>query len=135
MAQTVDLSYYSGGMLAYLGDASYELLVREHIMKTCRTKAGKMHKAAQPYVGAVGQAGALAAITDFLNQEEMAYVKLGRNSKLTVSKKNNPADHTAASGLEALFGYLFLTGQDARAREIFGKIVEHVGSLQGTKQA
>ena len=117
-------SELSGETLAYLGDGVYELLVRESLIEKTNTTSGKLHTAAQKYVGAKGQAKAMQLIEPMLTAEELRYAHLGRNAHLTAHKKSAPALHTAASGLEALFGYLYAEGKQDRAGELFAVILD-----------
>ncbi|HWQ50795.1 MAG TPA: ribonuclease III domain-containing protein [Terriglobales bacterium] len=117
-------SELSGETLAYLGDGVYELMVRESLIEKTNTTSGKLHTAAQKYVGAKGQAKAMRLIEPLLTEEELRYAHLGRNAHLTANKKSDPALHTAASGLEALFGYLYAEGRRDRASELFAVILE-----------
>ncbi|HWP80170.1 MAG TPA: ribonuclease III domain-containing protein [Candidatus Acidoferrum sp.] len=117
-------SELSGETLAYLGDGVYELMVRESLIEKTNTTSGKLHTAAQKYVGAKGQAKAMRLIEPLLTEEELRYAHLGRNAHLTASKKSDPASHTAASGLEALFGYLYAEGRRDRVSELFAVILE-----------
>ena len=117
-------SELSGETLAYLGDGVYELMVRENLIEKANTSSGKLHTAAQKYVGAKGQAQAMHLIEPMLTVEELRYARLGRNAHLTANKKSAPALHTAASGLEALFGYLYAEGRQDRADELFSIILK-----------
>ena len=106
--------------LAFIGDAVYELLVREHISMTHDAPATALHKMAISYVRAEAQHSALEKIADMLTEEESDAVRRGRNAnKVTSSKNAPPADYRAATGLETLFGFLYLTGNDERIRELF----------------
>ncbi len=101
--------------LAYLGDAVIELWVREHLLKMGICSAGKLNKAALCYVKATAQAAAVQVILPLLTEEETAVWKRGRNSHCgSVPKSANVAEYRAATGLEALCGWLHLTGQDPR---------------------
>lgn len=101
--------------LAYVGDAVHELLVRTSLV-LAGGQAGAMHRGAVGVVNAAAQAGALARIVDRLTEAEADIVRRGRNAHAHhgVPRRANPADYKQATGLEALLGYLYLTGQTAR---------------------
>lgn len=110
--------------LAFIGDAVYELLVREHISLTHDAPAAALHRMAISYVRAEAQHSALEKISGILTEEESDMARRGRNAnKVTSSKNADPADYRAATGLETLFGYLYLTGGTDRMRELFSLII------------
>lgn len=111
--------------LAYIGDGVYELMVRTWLVSNGGLQAGAMHKAAVSYVKASAQAKAVKAIMDHLTPEEMALYKRGRNTKVgSVPQGASLGDYHAATGLEALFGYLYLSGNTDRAKQLFAHIME-----------
>ncbi|SDN40646.1 Mini-ribonuclease 3 [Acetanaerobacterium elongatum] len=106
--------------LAFLGDAVYELLVREHLSQQGSMPAHALHVLAVRLVRASAQAHATELIAGVLTEEETAILKRGRNANSTTVPKNaNPADYRMATGLEALFGYLYLKGEQQRINELF----------------
>ncbi len=110
--------------LAFIGDAVYEVLVREHISLTHDAPAAQLHRMAIGYVRAEAQHAALERISGSLTEEEADMARRGRNAnKVTSSRNADPADYRAATGLETLFGYLYLTGRPQRIRELFEMIV------------
>lgn len=116
---------YSPPALAFLGDAVYEQLVREKILLYANMPAGKLHKIAVKYVCCEFQSEAVERIFDSLTEEEQAIYKRGRNSDgITPPKHSSAAEYRRATGLECLFGYLYLTGENNRIREIFEMIWE-----------
>ena len=109
--------------LAFIGDAVYEMLVREHISLTHDAPAHKLHSLCVSYVKAESQHRAAEVIIPALTEEETEIIKRGRNAnKVTSSRNADPADYRAATGLEALFGFLYLTGRPERIRELFSAI-------------
>ena len=116
--------------LAFIGDAVYETLVREHISLTHDAPAHKLHSLCVSYVRAGVQHRASEVILPLLNDTEADIIKRGRNAnKVTSSRNADPADYRAATGLEALFGFLYLTGQTLRIRELFDIITaDHDGN-------
>lgn len=109
--------------LAYVGDAVYELLVRTYLLNI-GLNVNELHKLTTKYVKAKAQADIVHVIEETLSDEEKSYVKKGRNAKTHSSPKNaDILDYKYATGFECLFGYLYLTGQDLRIREIFDQIM------------
>ena len=117
-------SRFSVGALAFLGDAVYEQLVREMIVKSSNKPSGTLHQEAVKYVRCEYQSEAVGRISEQLTEEEQAVYRRGRNHDGAAAPKHSTAqDYRRATGLECLFGYLKLTGQEERIGEIFGMIV------------
>ena len=113
---------YSPLALAYLGDGIYELNVREHLLLKANKSNGKLHTEALRYVSASAQAMFCNEILEILTEEELAVFKRGRNSNATPHKNSNVGEYKAATGLETLIGYLYLSGQNDRLSVIFNLI-------------
>ena len=112
----------NGGNLAFVGDAVYGLLVREKISHTNRP-LGELHKMSVEYVNANAQAKAFDTIKSMLSEEEITAFKHGRNLHTNnVPKNSSIAQYHCATGLEALFGFLYLSGRNERINELFGVI-------------
>lgn len=112
--------------LAYIGDAAYEILVREHILKSGITVNGHMHLAAKRLVSAKAQNALLEKLLPHLSEDEAGVVRRGRNAKPNSHPKNaNLAAYHNATGFEALFGYLYLSKSFDRIREIFDIIIQN----------
>ncbi len=106
--------------LAFLGDAVYSLLVREMLLKTANKQAGKLHKDSITLVNASCQAEMFKKLENILNDDELSVFKRGRNAHSGHTPKNqSEADYSYATGLEALYGYLYLTGDFSRITYIF----------------
>lgn len=101
--------------LAFVGDGVYGLMVREHLACEANRPVGTLHKASVDLVRAEAQAAAVERLLPLLTEAEEAVFRRGRNAHTT---RNSPAYHKA-TGLEALFGYLYLDGQRDRLRELF----------------
>lgn len=111
--------------LAHVGDAVYELLVRLYLCAAGRETAPGMHSAAVALVNAGAQARGAARILPELTEEELAVYRRGRNAKVhSVPKNAELGDYHAATGLEALFGYLYLKERTGRLNQLFGRILE-----------
>ena len=118
--------------LAFLGDAVYELLVRTEIVKKGSMPAGKLHTAAIRFVSAKGQAKAMALLESLLSEEEHAIFLRGRNANHVKPPKNaDPNEYRIATGMEALFGYLFLYEKNERILELFRLILEKAEEQNG----
>ena len=107
-------------VLAFVGDAVYTLLVRTELATTSASKAGELNKRAAQIVSAHGQSGALERVLPLLTEEEEAVYRRGRNAKKATKSKNaTVGEYVRSTGFEALLGYLYLTGQRERMRELF----------------
>ena len=113
-----------GGLtLAFFGDSVYEVYVREQIVRLGTMPVDKLHKKAVQYVNAGFQSYAYDIIAEQLTEEETEIFKRGRNATgNNVPRPSNPKDYRRATGMEAIFGYLYLTGQNDRIKELFEKI-------------
>lgn len=116
--------------LAFIGDGVYELLAREHLLTQGNAPVGRLHSRTVELVSAAAQSEAYEAVAPLLTPEEAAVYRRGRNANTTrCPKHTEPAVYRRATGIEALFGWLYLSGQVARANELFGVIL---GSGKGT---
>ena len=110
----------TGTDLAYLGDAVMELMTREKLLATGVTDVGRLNKLALSYVRATAQSEAVERVLPLLTEEESEVFKRGRNAHgISAPKSASTADYRRATGLEALFAYLWLRGEDDRRRELF----------------
>lgn len=111
---------YSPLTLAFLGDAVYSLLVRNMLSLQENKPAGKLHKESIKYVNAAFQAQMIKELLPHLTEDETAVFKRGRNAHSGHSPKNQESgDYRYATGLEALYGYLYLCEKAQRIKEIF----------------
>lgn len=116
---------YSPLALAFLGDAVYGLLVRERLLRSANRPAGKLHTLSVQAVNARAQAEAVRKILPLLTEDEFAVYKRGRNAHPGHTPKNqSEGDYHSATGLEALFGWLYLHGAEERLRALFDRIQE-----------
>ena len=115
----VDIRAYSPLTLAYIGDCIFDLVIRTVVVERGNEPANKLHKKTVAYVKAQTQASMIEALLPYLTEEEEAVYKRGRNAKSYTSAKNaSIGDYRKATGMEALVGYLYLTGQEARIMEL-----------------
>ena len=105
--------------LAYIGDSVHALLVRTNLLQK-DLLVRDMHRAANEAVSAVSQAKELARVLPLLTDEEADIVRRGRNAhpRHSAPKSASTADYAGATGLEALLGYLYLTGQSGRIQAL-----------------
>ncbi len=116
-----DIREISVPALAYLGDCVIELCVRRHLVteEELATSA-HLNAAALDFVRAPAQAEAMKRLMPHLTETEAAYFRRGRNmGHSSVPKRATVSEYRAATGMEVVFGYLHLTGQNARIEELF----------------
>ena len=114
------LGEISTAALAYLGDSVLEFCVREMLVKHGVSSAKNLNSAALHFVRAEAQADAMKNILPILSEEENAAYRRGRNIGHTnVPKSATVGQYRMATGFEALFGYLYLTGKRERINELF----------------
>ncbi|MBR1931281.1 MAG: ribonuclease III [Lachnospiraceae bacterium] len=107
-----DVRTYSPLALAYIGDAIYDLIIRSVVVERANRSANDLHRMAVRYVKAETQAKLAMALLEHLTEDEATVYKRGRNAKsYTIAKNASRGDYRKATGLEALFGYLYLTDQ------------------------
>ncbi len=111
--------------LAHLGDGVYELMVRVWLCLHGKATNKGLHRAAVTYVSAPAQARLLKKILPVLTEEEQEVFRRGRNSHTAIVPKGaSVGEYHAATGLEALFGYLYLLGRTDRLDELFDLMME-----------
>ena len=109
-------------VLAYIGDAVYELMVRTTILESGNAPVQKLHQMTVHHVCASAQAEGYHQIEAVLTEEESAIFRRGRNTHNNIPKNADPATYRAATGLEALFGYLYVKGDTPRLEQLFSMI-------------
>ena len=111
--------------LAHIGDGVFELLTRSWLCGHERLTVGRMHKDTISMVQAKAQAKFADKLLPLLTEEELAYYRRGKNSHVhAVPKSCTPAEYARATGLEALFGALYLLGSTERINELFVTVME-----------
>ena len=106
--------------LAHMGDCVYEILCRAYLCSRGEKTVDRLHRDTIKMVKATTQAKFADKMLPLLTEEELAYYRRGKNSHVhAVPKSATPAEYAKATGVEALFGYLYLSGQKDRANEIF----------------
>ncbi|QNN72821.1 Mini-ribonuclease 3 [Vagococcus carniphilus] len=125
-----DYSLLSGLTLAYVGDAIYEVYIRDFLIRSGQTRPNQLHRMATHYVSAKAQHYLIEAMieADILTDDEKAVYKRGRNAKSHTSAKNTSIFiYRASTGFEALMGYLHLTDQKERLEELIGWSIKKIG--------
>lgn len=115
--------------LAHVGDAVYELLVRAYVCRQGEVTSNAMHRATVSYVSAGAQAHAMNVIEPLLTDEEQTVYKRGRNAHVnSVPHGSTIGEYHAATGLETLFGWLYLCGRRDRIGTLFSAAMDGVNS-------
>ena len=116
--------------LAHLGDAVYEVLCRAYLCAKGDLTVGKLHKDTVSLVRAPAQAAFADKLLPHLNEEELAWYRRGNNSHVhAVPKGATREQYAKATGVEALFGALYLSGRTDRANELFNLVMEALYGL------
>lgn len=119
---------YSPLVLAFAGDAVYELAVRTMLVQKNRARPHELNKVKAKLVNAGAQSAMMETLREFLTDEEMAVYRRGRNAKTdSVAKHASVGDYRRATGFECLMGYLFLSGRKERLIELIGIGLESIG--------
>jgi len=113
--------------LAHMGDCVFEILVRASLCARGEKTVDRLHRDTINMVKATSQARFVEKMLPLLNETELAYYRRGKNSHVhAVPKSATPAEYAKATGLETLFGYLFLSGQKDRANELFNLVMNEM---------
>lgn len=117
------MTQLNGTTLAYIGDAIYEVMIREMLITKGYLKVDKLHKEAIKYTSAIGQKQALDTIYDSLTDIEISVFKRGRNANSDRKARNaSLAEYKQATGFEALIGFLYIEKQHDRLTELMNLI-------------
>ena len=115
--------------LAFVGDGVFDLLVRNYLIGQANRPVGELNKMKVAFVNCKSQAEFARILLPSLSEKETAVYKRGRNASPKCTPKNGTvADYHSATGLEALFGYLYLKGETQRINELFEEII-HISLL------
>lgn len=121
--------------LAYIGDAVFELYIREYLINRVVLTPHEMSKRAIKYVKASSQSAMINGIKESLSEEEWTWVKRGRNQKTpTVPKNALMSDYRYATGFETLIGYLYLMEKNERIVEIIASGIHFIEENQDTQK-
>ena len=132
--EKVDLRTYSPLGLAFIGDGIYDLIIRTLVMEKGNRPANELNRRKVKYVNAAAQAEISDVIQEILTEEEVSVFRRGRNAKSYTSAKNQSVgDYRKATGLEALCGYLYLSGNTGRVMDLVEYGIKH-SRFDKTKQ-
>ncbi|MBR2730972.1 MAG: ribonuclease III [Clostridia bacterium] len=130
----VDTAALSPLALAFIGDTVFDLLVRGELLSRANQPVSALHQQATRRVCAAAQAASASALLPLLTEEETAVFKRGRNAHPGgIPKHASAADYHYATGLECLFGWLYLRGELARIRLLFDAIPREGGQTDAEK--
>lgn len=127
--EKADYRQLNGIALAYLGDAAYEVFIRQHLLSKGLSKPTKLQHIATHYVSAKAQAALIDLMKEdnLLTDEEWTYFKRGRNANSHTHAKNTSVlTYRISTGFEAMMGYLQLSGQQARLAEVAEWCIQQV---------
>ena len=111
--------------LAHMGDCVFEILCRAYLCAKGGKNVGNLHRDTINMVKATSQAAFMDKLLPHLTEEELSFYRRGKNSHVhAVPKSCTPAEYAKATGLEALFGALYLSGQTDRINELFKMVME-----------
>ena len=111
--------------LAHMGDCVFEILCRGYLCARGGKNVGNLHRDTIHMVKASSQAQFADKLLPHLTEEELAYYRRGKNSHVhAVPKSCTPAEYAKATGLEALFGALYLAGKTDRINELFKSVMD-----------
>jgi ribonuclease-3 family protein len=111
--------------LAHMGDCVFEILCRAYLCAKGGKNVGNLHRDTINMVKATSQAAFMDKLLPHLTEEELSFYRRGKNSHVhAVPKSCTPAEYAKATGLEALFGALYLSGQTDRINELFKLVTE-----------
>ena len=114
--------------LAHLGDSVYEVMVRSWLCLQGKARVKDLHRATVRYVAAPAQAARFARIEPMLTPEEADVFRRGRNTAPhSVPKAASRGEYQTATGVEALFGWLYLQGRTDRLNQLFAAMIEEDG--------
>lgn len=117
---------YSPLTLAFIGDGVYDLLVREYLISIANRPVGELNRQKVSLVCCESQSKFVDLLLPLLSDEETAVYKRGRNTQTNSTPKNAKlADYHRATGFEALFGYLYISGQSKRINDLFKVITDN----------
>ncbi len=124
----VDMRTYSPLTMAYIGDAIYDLVIRTAVVERGNCRVNDLHRKTVQFVKAGAQARMRGALADMLTEEEAGIYRWGRNAKFYTKAKNaTVGEYRDATGMEALLGYLYMTGNTERVLELIQEGIRRVG--------
>lgn len=132
-----DVKQLNSLALAYMGDAVFEQVVREHLIRSGRVRPNILHKEATNYVSAKAQATIVKEMLDkgFLSEDEQAVLRRGRNAKSgSVPKNTDVITYHHSTAFEAVIGSLYLSGHTERLQEVLHFSIDFIDKQKGAKK-
>ncbi|MDR1473404.1 MAG: Mini-ribonuclease 3 [Lactobacillales bacterium] len=132
----MDYTQLNGIALAYVGDAIYEVYIRDYLIQNGQTRPNVLHKMATHYVSAKAQAALIQKMRalQILTEEEELVFRRGRNAKsYTKAKNTDQTTYAKSTGFEAVLGFLHLTKQTERLEELIAWCIQEVGRVRVKK--
>lgn len=132
-----DVKQLNSLALAYMGDAVFEQVVREHLIRSGRVRPNILHKEATNYVSAKAQATIVKEMLDkeFLSEDEQAVLRRGRNAKSgSVPKNTDVITYHHSTAFEAVIGSLYLSGQTERLQEVLHFSINFIDEQKGAEK-
>ena len=132
-----DVKQLNSLALAYMGDAVFEQVVREHLIRSGRVRPNILHKEATNYVSAKAQATIVKEMLDkgFLSEDEQAVLRRGRNAKSgSVPKNTDVITYHHSTAFEAVIGSLYLSGQTERLQEVLHFSIDFIDKQKGANK-
>jgi len=129
LQKAMDAKQLNSLALAYIGDAIFEVYIRRHLLILGGVKPNQLHREATKYVSAKAQSKIVHSMLDegFVDEEEIAVIRRGRNAKSgTVPKNTDVQTYRYSTAFEALLGYRFLNGQVDRLEELIEYAIEKI---------
>ena len=118
-------------VLAYIGDAVYEVFIRQYVISLPNHRPNHLHRTSTRYVSAKAQAKLLEVLKPMLTEEEQEIVRRGRNAKSATSAKNaNILEYRHSTAFECLIGYLYYTQAYARLKELLDAVLAHANKQE-----
>lgn len=116
----IDIRQYSPLALAYMGDCIFDLCVRTFLLRQANMPVNKLHQKSKALVNAKSQSKMYKYLLEIVSEKERSILKRGRNAKsYSIAKNSTISEYKNATGIETLFGYLYLNGDYERITELF----------------
>lgn len=123
----IDIRQYSPLALAYMGDCIFDLCVRTFLLRQANMPVNKLHQKSKALVNAKSQSKMYKYLLEIVSEKERSILKRGRNAKsYSIAKNSTISEYKNATGIETLFGYLYLNGDYERITELFDMCLNNI---------
>lgn len=136
--ENIDAKQLNSLALAYMGDAVYEIYIRQHLLSLGSVRPNQLHNKAKSYVSAKAQSKVAHAFieNDCLSEEEVAVLKRGRNAKSgTIPKNTDVQTYRYSTAFEALIGYHYLLRNQERMEELITLAISFIEGEKGEQKS